>query len=65
VEEVRRKVVINMWWIYIVMPVLFALAIYGFISWTGVQKRFLTGRTDRTAEDMYDQFARRDHPPRS
>jgi hypothetical protein len=65
VEEVRRKVVINMWWIYIVMPVLFALAIYGFISWTGVQKRFLTGKTDRTAEDMYDQFARRDHPPRS
>jgi hypothetical protein len=54
-----------MWWIYIVMPILFALAIYGFISWTGVQKRFLTGKTDRTAEDMYDQFARGDHLPRS
>ena len=46
-----------MWWIYIVMPILFAVAIYGFISWTGVQKRFLTRKTDRSAEDMYDEFA--------
>ena len=64
VEGVTREVVINMWWIYIVMPILFALAIYGFISWTGVQKRFLTRKTDHRAEDMYDAFARGDHPPR-
>ena len=64
-KVVTPEVVINMWWIYIVMPILFALAIYGFISWTGVQKRFLTRKTDRTAEDMYDEFARGDHPPRS
>ena len=61
---VTRKVVIIMW-IDIVMPILFALAIYGFISWTGIQKRFLTRRTDRTAEGMYDMYARGDRPPRS
>jgi hypothetical protein len=64
-KEVRREVVINMWWIYIVMPILFALGIYGFLSWAGVQKRFLTRKTDRTAESMYDEFAQRDRPPRS
>ncbi len=63
--EATREVVVNMWWIYIVMPVLFALAIWGFISWTGVEKRFLTRKTDRRAEDMYDEFASGDHPPRS
>jgi hypothetical protein len=52
-------------WIDIVMPILFALAIYGFISWTGVQKRFLTRKTDRTAESMYDKYARGDRAPRS
>jgi hypothetical protein len=65
VEDVTAEVVISMWWIYIVMPTLFALAIYGFISWTGVEKRFLARKTDRTAEDMYDEFARGDRPPRS
>jgi hypothetical protein len=64
-ERRHTRMVINMWWIYIVMPILFALGIYGFISWTGVQKRFLTRKTDRTAENMYDEFARGDRPPRS
>jgi hypothetical protein len=54
-----------MWWIYIVMPVLFVLAIYGFISWTGLEKRLLATKTDRRAEDLYDEFARGDRPPRS
>jgi len=65
VKYVTREVVISMWWIYIVMPILFALAIYGFVCWTGVQKRFLTRKTDRTAEDMYDEFGQGDRPPRS
>lgn len=65
VNYVTREVVISMWWIYIVMPILFALTIYGFVSWTGVQKRFLTRKTDRKAEDMYDEFGRGDRPPRS
>ena len=57
VKDVTRKVVISMWWIYIVMPILFALGIYGFLRIIGVQKRFLTRKTDRRAEDMYDEFA--------
>jgi hypothetical protein len=61
---VTRKVVIIMW-IDIVMPILFALAIYGFILWTGLQKRLLSRRTGRTAESMYDTYARGDRPPRS
>jgi hypothetical protein len=56
-------VVIHMW-IDIVMPILFALAIWGFLSWTGVNKRFLTRKTDRTAESMYDRYARGDRPPK-
>jgi hypothetical protein len=52
-------------WIDIVMPILFALAIWGFLSWTGVNKRFLTRKTDRTAENMYDEYARGNHPPKA
>jgi hypothetical protein len=37
----------------------------GFLSWTGLQKRFLTRKTDRTAENMYDQYGRGDHPPKA
>ena len=36
---------------------LFAAAIYGFILMTGVRTRTLTRKTDRRAEDMYDQYA--------
>jgi hypothetical protein len=56
VEHVTQEVVINMWWIYIVMPILFALGVYGFLKIVGVEKRFLTRKTDRRAEDMYDEF---------
>jgi hypothetical protein len=59
VKDVTREVVINMWWIYIVMPILFALGVYGFLMWVGVQKRFLTRKTDRTAENMYDEYGNR------
>ena len=52
-------------WIDIVMPILFALAIWGFLSWTGLQKKVLTRKTDRTAESMYDQYARGDRPPKA
>jgi hypothetical protein len=50
-------VVINMWWINIVAPILLALGVYGFLRIVGVQKGFLTHKTDRRAEDMYDEFA--------
>jgi hypothetical protein len=46
-------------WIDIVMPILFALAILGFLSWTGLWKRTLTSKTDKTAESMYDNFRNR------
>ena len=52
-------------WIDIVMPILFALAILGFISWTGVYKNAMTRKTARTAESMYDNFSRDDRPPKS
>jgi hypothetical protein len=39
------------------MPILLAFGIYGFLTVVGVQKRFLTRKTDRRAEDMYDEFA--------
>ena len=63
-KRIHGEVVITMW-IDIVMPILFALAILGFISWTGVMKRYTTQKTDRTAESMYDNFSRGDRPPPS
>ena len=56
-----RLWVINMWWIYIVVPILMALGVYGFLSIVGVDTSWLTRKTDRRAEDMYDEFA---DPPR-
>jgi hypothetical protein len=53
-------VVINMWWINIVVPILMALGVYGFLAIIGVHTSWLTRKTDRRAEDMYDEFA---YPP--
>ena len=50
-----------MWWIYIVVPILMALGVYGFLTIVGVDTNWLTRKTDRRAEDMYDEFA---DPPR-
>jgi len=54
--DYNREVVINMWWVDIVVPLLFLFAIYGFVSWAGFNTRWLTGKTDRRAEDLYDQY---------
>lgn len=48
---------VNMWWIYIIVVALMALAIYGFMSLAGFETRWLTRKTDRRAEDLYDRFA--------
>jgi hypothetical protein len=56
-KDVTRKVVINMWWIDIVVPILMALGVYCFLSLAGFRTRSLTRKTDRTAEDMYDNYA--------
>ncbi|MGH3419592.1 MAG: hypothetical protein ACRDOD_08390 [Streptosporangiaceae bacterium] len=46
----------------IVVPLLFALAIYGFATWAGFNTRWLTGKTGRRAEDLYDEYG--DHGQR-
>jgi hypothetical protein len=51
----------KMWWIDIVIVVLMALGAYSFLTIVGFNTRRLTGKTDRTAADMYDEFA---DPPR-
>lgn len=56
VKDVAGEVVISMWWIDIVVVALMALGVYGFIVIAGFNTRRLTSKTDRTAEDMYDQF---------
>ena len=57
-----REVVINMWWMDIVVVVLLVFGIYGFVTLVGFNTRWLTRKTDRRAEDLYDEFA---DPPRS
>ncbi len=52
-----RLWVINMWWINIVVPILMALGVYGFLRIVGVHTGWLTHKTHRRAEDMYDEFA--------
>jgi hypothetical protein len=54
--EGNREVVIKMWWVDIVVVVLIAFGIYGFATLVGFHTRRLTGKTDRRAEDMYDQY---------
>ena len=46
-----------MWWINIVVPILMALGVYGFLRIVGVHTSWLTHKTHRRAEDMYDEFA--------
>ncbi len=50
-----------MWWIYIVVPALLILGAYGFLSIVGFETRWLSRKTDRRAEDLYEYYA---DPPR-
>ena len=52
-----RKVVINMWWIYIVIVAVLAFGVYALLTLVGFETRLLTRKTDRRAENMYDEFA--------
>jgi hypothetical protein len=45
------------WWEIILFFAAVILAIYGFASIVGFRTRTLTHRTDRTAENMYDNNA--------
>jgi len=53
--------VVEVWWIYIVVVVVLALGIYGFLQIVGIQTKWMTRKTTRTAESMYDNYA---DPPR-
>jgi hypothetical protein len=46
-----------MWWIYVVVPVLFILGVYGFLLIVGVNMNWLTRRSAHTANDVYDRYA--------
>jgi hypothetical protein len=46
-----------MWWVDIVVPVLLILMVYGFLLMVGVNVKWLTTRSNRTAENVYDQYA--------
>ena len=51
-------VVIQMpWWEAILFFAAVILAIWGFVSMVGFRTRYLTRRTDRSAEDLYDDHA--------
>jgi hypothetical protein len=50
-------VVISIWWVDPVVVILFILAICGFVSWAGFNTRWLTGKTNRRAEDLYDDYS--------
>jgi hypothetical protein len=44
-------------WLDIGIVVLLIIGVYSFAVLTGFEKRFLTRKTDRRAEDLYDHFA--------
>lgn len=47
----------DMWWVDIVVVILFILGIYGFATLVGFNTRWLTGKTHRRAEDLYDDYS--------
>ncbi len=46
-----------MWWLDIIVVLLVVFGIWGFLTLIGVQTRFFTRKTTRTAESMYDEYA--------
>ena len=49
--------VITVWWQYIVIVALLAAGIYGFVVLARYMTQQMTRKTDRRAEDMYDEFS--------
>jgi hypothetical protein len=49
--------VITVWWQYIIIVALFAVGIYGFVVLVRYMTQQMTRKTDRRAEDMYDEFS--------
>ena len=48
---------ITVWWQYIVIVALLAAGIYGFVVLARYMTRQMSRKTDRRAEDMYDEFS--------
>ena len=46
-----------MWWLDVIIVVLFAAAVYGFVILVKSQTRYMSRKTSRTAADMYDDYA--------
>jgi hypothetical protein len=49
--------VITVWWQYIIIVALLAAGIYGFVVLARYMTQQMTRKTDRRAEDMYDEFS--------
>jgi len=47
---------ITVWWQYIIIVAVLALGIYGFVVFVRYMTQQMTRKTDRSAEDMYDEF---------
>jgi hypothetical protein len=45
------------WWETILFLIAVGVAIWGFISMVGVRTRFLTRKTTRSAQDLYENYA--------
>jgi hypothetical protein len=45
------------WWGYILFALAVVLAIKGFLAFVGVETRWVTRKTDKTAEDLYPDYA--------
>jgi hypothetical protein len=50
-------VVVDVWWMYIVVIVMIACGVYGFARLVTFQTRAMTRKTSRRAEDLYDSYA--------
>jgi hypothetical protein len=48
--------VITVWWQYIIIVALIAAGIYGFTVFVRCMTHQMTRKTDRRAEDMYEEF---------
>ena len=44
------------WWMYIVVPAILVFGIYAFLELVGARTRWMTRRSERTAESMYDNY---------
>ena len=45
------------WWMYIVVLAILLFGIYAFLELVGARTRWMTRRSERTAESMYDSYS--------